>query len=68
MNCSIQVEGVLGVVKNDYEFQRFFPWINKAKLEILILSMGYYFNKLHTIIQKDRKISVSSAGISIKKL
>ena len=55
MNHSIQVEGAFGVLKNDYEFQRFLlRGKTKVKLEILLLSMGYNLNKLHTKIQNDR--------------
>ncbi len=45
---SIQVEGAFGVLKNDYQFQRFLlRGKNKVKLEILLLCMGYNLNKLH---------------------
>ena len=55
MNRSIQVEGAFGVLKNDYEFQRFLlRGKTKVKLEILLLCMGYNLNKLHTKIQKER--------------
>ncbi len=55
MNRSIQVEGAFGVLKNDYEFQRFLlRGKNKVKLEILLLCMGYNLNKLHTKIQSGR--------------
>ncbi len=55
MNRSIQVEGAFGVLKNDYEFQRFLlRRKSKVKLEILLLCMGYNINKLHGKIQKDR--------------
>lgn len=55
MNCSIQVEGAFGVLKNDYEFQRFLlRGKTKVKLEIVLLSMGYNFNKLHAKIQNNR--------------
>ena len=55
MNRSIQVEGAFGVLKNDYEFQRFLlRGKTKVKLEILLLCMGYNINKLHGKIQKDR--------------
>lgn len=55
MNCSIQVEGAFGVLKNDYEFQRFLlRGKTKVKLEILLLCMGYNLNKLHAKIQKER--------------
>ncbi|WP_278245502.1 transposase [Kineothrix alysoides] len=52
---SIQVEGVFGVLKNDYEFQRFLlREKTKVKLETLLLSFGYNINKLHEKIQKER--------------
>lgn len=55
MNRSIQVEGAFGVLKNDYEFQRFLlRGRTKVKLEILLLSMGYNLNKLHAKIQNER--------------
>ena len=55
MNRSIQVEGAFGVLKNDYEFQRFLlRGKTKVKLEILLLSIGYNLNKLHAKIQKNR--------------
>ena len=55
MNRSIQVEGAFGVLKNDYEFQRFLlRGKTKVKLEILLLCMGYNLNKLHSKIQKER--------------
>ena len=55
MNRSIQVEGAFGVLKNDYEFQRFLlRGKTKVKLELLLLSMGYNLNKLHAKIQNDR--------------
>ena len=55
MNRSIQVEGAVGVLKNDYEFQRFLlRGKTKVKLEILLLCMGYNLNKLHAKIQNER--------------
>ena len=55
MNRSIQVEGTFGVLKNDYEFQRFLlRGKNKVKLEILLLCLGYNLNKLHAKIQNER--------------
>ena len=55
MNRSIQVEGAFGVLKNDYEFQRFLlRGKTKVKLEILLLCLGYNLNKLHTKIQNER--------------
>ena len=55
MNRSIQVEGAFGVLKNDYEFQRFLlRGKTKVKLEILLLCFGYNINKLHAKIQNER--------------
>lgn len=55
MNRSIQVEGAFGVLKSDYEFQRFLlKGKTKVKLEILLLCFGYYINKLHAKIQQER--------------
>ena len=55
MNRLIQVEGAFGVLKNDYEFQRFLlREKTKVKLEILLLCMGYNLNKLHAKIQNER--------------
>ncbi len=55
MNRSIQVEGAFGVLKSDYEFQRFLlRRKSKIKLEILLLCMGYNINKLHAKIQHER--------------
>lgn len=48
MNRSSQVEGAFGMLKNDYEFQRFLP---RVKPEIFLLSLGYNLNKLRTKIQ-----------------
>ena len=55
VNRSIQVEGAFGVLKNDYDFQRFLLRGKiKVKLEILLLCMGYNLNKLHAKIQNGR--------------
>ena len=55
MNRSIQVEGAFGVLKKDYDFQRFLMrGKTKVKLEILLLCMGYNINKLHAKIQGER--------------
>ena len=55
MNRSIQVEGAFGVLKKDYEFQRFLlRGKTKVKIEILLLCLGYNINKLHAKIQGDR--------------
>jgi transposase len=54
-NRSIQVEGAFGVLKQDYEFQRFMlRGKNKVKLEILLLCLGYNINKFHRKIQDER--------------
>lgn len=54
MNRSVQVEGAFGVLKNDYEFQRFLlRGRTKVKLEVLLLCFGYNINKLHAKIQGD---------------
>ena len=55
MNRSIQVEGAFGVLKGDYEFQRFLlRGKTKVKLEFLLLCFGYNINKLHAKIQNGR--------------
>ena len=55
MNRSIQVEGAFGVLKSDYEFQRFLLRGKiKVKLEFLLLCLGYNINKLHAKIQNER--------------
>jgi len=55
MNRSIQVEGAFGVLKHDYDFQRFLlRGKTKVKLEILLLCLGYNINKLHSKIQNGR--------------
>ena len=42
------MKGALGVLKNDYEFQRFqLRGKTKVKLEIRLLSIGYNLDKLH---------------------
>ena len=55
MNRSVQAEGAFGVLKNDYNFQRFLlRGKTKVKLGILLLCFGYNINKLHAKIQNDR--------------
>lgn len=55
MNRSIQVEGAFGVLKSDYEFQRFLlRGKTKVKLEFLLLCLGYNINKMHAKIQSER--------------
>lgn len=55
INRSIQVEGAFGVLKHDYEYQRFLlKGKPKVKLEILLLCLGYNINKLHAKIQSER--------------
>jgi len=55
MNRSIQVEGAFGVLKNDYQFNRFLTrGKNNVKTEFILLCFGYNINKLHSKIQNDR--------------
>jgi len=55
VNRSIQVEGAFGVLKNDYDFNRFLTrGKNNVKTEFLLLYLGYNLNKLHAKIQNDR--------------
>mgnify|MGYP003915388463 CR=1 FL=1 len=58
MNRSIQAEGAFGVLKNDYEFQRFLlRGKTKVRLGMLLLCMGYNLNKLQSKIQVQRTAS-----------
>ena len=55
MNRSIQSEGAFGVIKQDYGFRQFLLRGNKkVTTEILLLSMAYNINKLHSKIQNNR--------------
>ena len=64
MNRSIQVEGAFGVLKNDYEFQRFLlRGKTKVKLEILLLCMG---NRKPPISSKRNRIKRRKTGSFIK--
>lgn len=55
VNRSIQVEGAFGVLKNDYQFNRFLTrGKSSVKNEFLLLCFGYNINKLHAKIQNDR--------------
>lgn len=55
MNRSIQVEGAFGVLKHDYEFNRFLTrGKNSVKTEFILLCFGYNINKLHSKIQNER--------------
>ncbi|MCX7858410.1 MAG: IS1182 family transposase [Deltaproteobacteria bacterium] len=55
INRSIQVEGAFGVLKNDYQFNRF---LTRGKIsvknEFILLCFGYNINKLHAKIQNER--------------
>ena len=55
INRSIQVEGAFGVLKSDYNFNRF---LTRGKTnvinEYILLCFGYNVNKLHAKIQKGR--------------
>lgn len=47
--------GAFGVLKNDYQFQRFLlRGKPRVRLEILLLCLGYNLNKLHAKIQNER--------------
>lgn len=55
VNRSIQVEGAFGVLKNDYQFNRFLTrGKNSVKNEFMLLCFGFNINKLHSKIQNDR--------------
>ena len=55
VNRSIQVEGAFGVLKNDYNFNRFLTrGKNSVKNEFILLCFGYNVNKLHAKIQNER--------------
>lgn len=55
VNRSIQVEGAFGVLKNDYNFNRFLTrGKNNVKTEFMLLCLGYNVNKLHAKIQNER--------------
>lgn len=55
MNRSIQVEGAFGVLKSDYEFNRFLTrGKNSVKTEFILLCFGYNINKLNSKIQNER--------------
>lgn len=58
MNRSIQVEGAFGVLKNNYQFNRF---LTRGKIgvktEFILLCFGYNINKLHSKIQNSRCIN-----------
>lgn len=55
VNRSIQVEGAFGILKNDYNFNRFLTrGKNNVKNEFILLCLGYNINKLHSKIQHNR--------------
>lgn len=55
MNRSIQVEGVFGILKQNYGFRRFLSkGKNNVKTEFTLLCLGYNFNKLHRNIQNHK--------------
>ncbi|MHB8063152.1 MAG: transposase, partial [Ruminiclostridium sp.] len=55
VNRSIQVEGAFGVLKSDYNFNRFLTrGKSSVKTEFILLCLGYNVNKLHTKIQNGR--------------
>jgi transposase len=55
LNRSIQVEGAFGVLKNDYQFNRFLTrGKSSVKTEFILLCFAYDINKLHSKIQNER--------------
>lgn len=55
MNRSIQVEGAIGVLKQDYEFRRFrHRGQEKVLTESLLYAIAFNINKLHNKIQDNR--------------
>jgi hypothetical protein len=55
VNRSIQVEGAFGVLKNDYQFNRFLTrGKTSVKNEFILLCFAYNVNKLHAKIQNER--------------
>ncbi|HEX3046882.1 MAG TPA: IS1182 family transposase [Bacillota bacterium] len=55
VNRSIQAEGAFGVLKDDYNFNRFLTRGKiSAKNEFILLCFGYNVNKLHAKIQNER--------------
>ena len=55
VNRSIQVEGAFGVLKSDYNFNRFLTrGKTSVKTEFILLCLGYNINKLHSKIRNDR--------------
>ncbi|WP_040985274.1 transposase [Oceanobacillus jeddahense] len=55
MNHSILVEGIFGVLKEDYHLKKFHTrGTSNVPNELLILAFGYNLNKIHTKIQVDR--------------
>jgi transposase len=55
VNRSIQVEGAFGVLKNDYQFNRFLTrGKTSVKTEFMMLCFAYNINKLHSKIQNER--------------
>lgn len=55
MNRSIQVEEVFGVLKNDYQFNRFLTrGKSSVKTEYILLCFAYNVNKLHAKIQNEK--------------
>jgi hypothetical protein len=62
MNRSIQVEGVFGVLKEDYGFRRFLTREKQSvKVEFMLLCFGYKLNKLHKIMK------TQSLGVTLYK-
>lgn len=55
INRSIQFEGAFGILKNDYNFNRFLTrGKSSVKTEFILPCFGYNANKLHAKIQNER--------------
>jgi len=55
VNCSIQVEGAIGVLKHDMGFRRFLMRGQaKVQIELFLLAIAFNINKLHSKIQTNR--------------
>ena len=55
MNCSIQVEGVFGVIKEDYGFRRFLMrGKQKTETQFFLLSFAFNIQKYHNRMINNR--------------
>ena len=62
---SIQAEGTFGVIKQDMKFVRFSRrGVENAKMEILIVCLGYNFKKYHNYRIRKEKESKEKAVLN----